>query len=270
MSRTRSGWKGWLGSFVLAGAIAGAPAIANRGTLLTRAEVYKLVNQVELIPKNQQPRPAQLDDILVPLDSLATKPKSRADLLFNEGSLARLGANSIFRFVPGTRNFELDSGTTIVMFPPGSEGGTVITPDAVVESNGSIVWVKHDATTQETFIGALVESTSDSATAPVTVRLKETGETFTLQVGERLTIAPDATAEVMPLHLSTFHQVCKLASGLGPGEAEAIATESPAARTTLQSTRKDTMQALDRQEEADTFDPATAALCQPKPELRAG
>lgn len=50
--------------------------------LLTRAEVYKLIDRAKLLPKGQNSRPAKVADILVPLDALYTAARSRADLLF--------------------------------------------------------------------------------------------------------------------------------------------------------------------------------------------
>ena len=48
--------------------------------LLTRAEIYKLLNQVLLQLRNKPVRQAKKADVLVPLDALQTKSKSRAEL----------------------------------------------------------------------------------------------------------------------------------------------------------------------------------------------
>ncbi len=89
---------------IVAGSVLGLslmmPVLAQQ-QLLTRAEVYKLVNQVQLLLNNQSPRPAKLSDVLIPEDALRTTARSKAELLFNEGSLARIGANAMFRFIPG-------------------------------------------------------------------------------------------------------------------------------------------------------------------------
>jgi hypothetical protein len=98
----------------LLGLVWATPAL-TQPDLLTRAEVYKLVNTVQLLPNQQSPRPAKLSDTLAPLDAIKTATRSRAELLFNEGSLARVGANAIFRFVPGTRSFQLRNGTALIM-----------------------------------------------------------------------------------------------------------------------------------------------------------
>uniref|UniRef100_A0ACD5H0D2 Uncharacterized protein n=1 Tax=Desertifilum tharense IPPAS B-1220 TaxID=1781255 RepID=A0ACD5H0D2_9CYAN len=82
-------------------------ASAQPADVLTRAEVYRLRNRVQLIPSNQTPRPARISDILVPRDAIRTASSSRVELLFNEGSLARIGSSAVFRFVPGLRRYQL-------------------------------------------------------------------------------------------------------------------------------------------------------------------
>lgn len=83
--------------------------VAQQNEVLTRAEVYKLRNQVELVPFNQSPRAAQVSDVLVPQDALRTAAASIAELLFNEGSIARVDASTVFRFRQGLRRFQLEN-----------------------------------------------------------------------------------------------------------------------------------------------------------------
>lgn len=80
---------------------------AQQNEVLTRAEVYKLRNQVEVLPFNQSARAATLSDVLVPQDAVRTAAASIAELLFNEGSIARVDANTVFRFREGLRRFQL-------------------------------------------------------------------------------------------------------------------------------------------------------------------
>ena len=100
----------WMGScMAFLWALFWTPSALAQATALTRAEVYQLQNTVELLLRNQSPRPAQLQDIMAPRDAVRTGSRSRAELLFNEGSLAWLGSNSTFRFfaraaaLPATR-----------------------------------------------------------------------------------------------------------------------------------------------------------------------
>ncbi len=72
---------------------------------LTLAEVCELQSYVELL-RQQSSRPAILADILEPKDALKTAIDALAELLFNEGSYARVDKGSIFRFLTGKRRVE--------------------------------------------------------------------------------------------------------------------------------------------------------------------
>lgn len=218
------------------------PVLAQQ-QLLTRAEVYRLVNQVQLLLKNQPPRLAKLSDVLIPQDALQTKPRSRAELLFNEGSLVRIGANTMFRFIPGTRSFQLRNGTVLAMFRPGSGGGKIITPEAIIVGRGTVMWVRHDSASQTTLVGAL----TNNPPSPVVVsNIKGEGE-VQLSAGERVSVINGVVGQVKDLNLQTFHQTCELAAGLGPGEEKLVTQESPEVRETLSVVRAETLTALTNQ-----------------------
>lgn len=119
-------------------------AIAQPDTL-TRAEVYRLQRNVQLLLRNQSPRPARLADILRPLDALRTAQAAIAELLFNEGSIARVDQNTTFRFESGMRRFQLsnrvalnetifvlDDGTALILSPPASVGTQIRTPNSTI------------------------------------------------------------------------------------------------------------------------------------------
>ena len=68
----------WLKSVVLAGCLSllcVPMAIAQTNTL-TRAQIYRLQNIVNLLLQNQSLRPARLQDILVPRDAMETGSQS--------------------------------------------------------------------------------------------------------------------------------------------------------------------------------------------------
>lgn len=231
---------------IVAGSLLGlslmTPVLAQQ-QLLTRAEVYKLVNQVQLLLRNQPPRLAKLSDVLISQDALRTTPRSTAELLFNEGSLVRIGANAMFRFMPGTRSFQLRNGTVLAMFRPGSGGGKIITPEAIVVGRGTVMWVRHDAASQTTLVGAL----TNNPPSPVIVsNVKGEGE-VQLRAGERVSVIDGAVGQVKDLNLQTFHQTCALAAGLGPGEEKLVTKESLEVRETLSAVRTETLTALTNQ-----------------------
>jgi hypothetical protein len=120
-----------------------APLMVKAQVPLTRADVESLANRVEVIPAGQSARPARLSDWLGVGDALRTAAAARAELRFNDGSLARIGERATFRFTPNTRNFQLSNGTVLFLIPPGRGRSTVETPSAITGIQGSAVVVRH-------------------------------------------------------------------------------------------------------------------------------
>lgn len=217
--------------------VAVSPALAQPD-LLTKAEIYKLVNQAQLMLRNQSPRPAKQADVILPLDAIKTATRSRADLLFNEGSIVRLGGNAVFRFVPGVRNFQLRNGTALFAFLPGDSNSTVVTPEAVVTARGTTIWVQHNSERQTTFVGVL----TDSPRTPVTVSRPKGEGAVVLSAGQRIAISKGVIEPVKPMSLQQFYQVCKLAADLG--KETSVTQAPPQVQKTLTSVRAETTAAL--------------------------
>jgi hypothetical protein len=226
--------------------------------LLTRAQVYKVVNRVQLTPNQRPSRPAKLSDVMVPLDALQTATQSRAELLFNEGSLARIGSNAIFRFVPGTRNFQLRNGTALIMSLPGqvatvieTPGGQVLAqalppkdaaaaPTAPPEPVPLALAIRYDQTSNNGQIFALTQGY-------ITITdLK--GNSVTLLAGQTVQLLNGVMGPVQIFDLKAFYGSSQLALGLGPGQESWILQEIPPVQATLNTIRKATLAALAAQQ----------------------
>lgn len=123
--------------FVLV-SLAWNPSVIAQDTRLNEAELYDLLNDVRI-----QKRPAKRKDPLIPKEVLETgNAPSLAELLFNEGSIARVAENATFRFTQGLRRFQLPTGITmtetvfrledgkaLVIAPPNSVATQIETPD---------------------------------------------------------------------------------------------------------------------------------------------
>ena len=57
--------------------------------------------------------------------ALKTGGNSRAELQFPDLTITRVGSNALFRFIAGTREMVLDSGTMLFSSPKGAGGGKV-------------------------------------------------------------------------------------------------------------------------------------------------
>ena len=97
---------------------------------LTQATLRKVVNDVKLFLDQQPPRSAQINDRLGNGDALKTAQASRAELKFNDGTLAKVGEYATFRFTPNTRRFDLKNGNYLFLVPPGRGNTEFYTPNA--------------------------------------------------------------------------------------------------------------------------------------------
>ena len=80
----------------------------------SRAQVSRVVNQVELLLPNQSKRSANVGATVSGTTAVQTGARSRAELTFPDESLVRLGSNSVFSFASGTRDVTLDKGTMLL------------------------------------------------------------------------------------------------------------------------------------------------------------
>ena len=225
--------------------------------LLTRGEVYKLINNAQLLQNNRPARPAQLSDVLVPQDAIRTATRSRAELLFNEGSLARIGSSAIFRFIPGMRGFQLRNGTALIMSPPTTVATRVETLEgqAIAELPPSSIDAPPTSEKFQTRSLAMVihvDATKNTSeffnltNNPIKV-LDAKGNFIFINGGETVTVQNGVIGQVQTFDLKRFYQTSSLSIGLAPGQEGAIAQESARVQQTLNLVRGATIAALNLQ-----------------------
>lgn len=247
------------------------PVAFAQSAELTRAEVYRLQNVVNLMLRHQPPRQAREQDIIAPRDALQTGRRSRAELIFNEGSLARIGSNTTFRFVPGLRRYQLPDGSqrvetifqlrhgvALIVSPPGGFGGgletTIETPNGQVEllamplppppeslefASAAIVIVDPDNNLMQVL--ALTHNIKVSDPSGANSVLLMGGQTVTVTNGE--------LGDVQNFSLPQFYRTSGLAAGLGPGQDDLLGQEPAAVRETLQAARIETLAAIALQDQ---------------------
>lgn len=216
-------------------------------TVIERGEIYKLRNQVEIGRGGQTNwNPAQLGEAIVPQDSVRTGANSRADLLFNEGTLVRTGAGTTFRFPPGKRSFELTSGAALIMIRPEQGQSTIITPEAKVVSQGTALFVQHNPESSASLVGVL----TNSPAGLVKVSSVEGEVTLELQAGQFVSIVRGVIGLIEHFVLPMFYETVELALGLGmkPKEMEEfLASESPEVRATIRAVQAEAIDPLQNQ-----------------------
>jgi ferric-dicitrate binding protein FerR (iron transport regulator) len=95
---------------------------ALQGGPFEQAEVTTAINLVSLLPQDKR---AVAGDVVKGDTGLKTGGDSRAELQFPDLTITRVGSNSLFRFIAGTREMILDSGTLLFSSPAGAGGGKV-------------------------------------------------------------------------------------------------------------------------------------------------
>ena len=114
----------------------------SRATDLKQAKVTQVVNEVEIISADNQTRkPAVVDDIFNIPNLLHTGPQSRAELVAQDATVTRVGANTIFSFDPSSRTIDLKQGSLLFHSPHGKGGGTIHTGSATASVLGSTLIV---------------------------------------------------------------------------------------------------------------------------------
>lgn len=105
----------------------------------TQATVTRMQNTVtygETVARAR--RPAQTGDVVKADSYLLTETDSRAELKYADGSLVRIGQNTVFTFEADTRTLSLEKGSLIFYIPKGQGGGTVRTASITAAITGTI------------------------------------------------------------------------------------------------------------------------------------
>jgi hypothetical protein len=122
-----------------------AASVAATGILfaaepLTSATVTRVENQVsygKVIGDKSETRPAAANDVVKANNFLMSETESRAELKYDDGTIVRIGQNTIFSFDAATRTLNLKKGTFVFYMPKGKGGGTIKTPSLTAAITGT-------------------------------------------------------------------------------------------------------------------------------------
>src|SRR5438132_3007424 len=110
---------------------------------LTSAEVTKIINRVSVIEPAKGDRPAALRDIIKDDLGLQTGARSRSELLFQDNTLTRLGAETFFSFKTGTRDMTLEKGSMLLQVPQGLGGAKIHTAAVTAAITGTTIMMEY-------------------------------------------------------------------------------------------------------------------------------
>jgi hypothetical protein len=144
------------------------PSVAG-AAVLKKAEVTAVINEVKLLDPSAGERGARVADVVEGEIGVKTGIKSRAELLFQDKTLTRLGANTLFSFNEGTRNLELEHGTMLLQCPKGVGGAKIRTAAVTAAITGTTILLEYSpAPTPKRppgYIPTIAEMTPDEALA---------------------------------------------------------------------------------------------------------
>jgi ferric-dicitrate binding protein FerR (iron transport regulator) len=120
-------------------AAAFATPLACAVTPYTQATVTRYQNNVTYGDSaGRARRPAKTGDIVAAEKYLLTETDSRAELKYEDGSIVRVGQNTVFTFEANTRTLELEKGSLLFYIPKGSGGGTIRTASITAAITGTV------------------------------------------------------------------------------------------------------------------------------------
>ncbi|MEI6715379.1 MAG: FecR family protein [Verrucomicrobiota bacterium] len=130
----------WLGlpAILATGLTANAANIENFNTL----KITEVVEKVDVInPVSKKQKPAQKDDNFKSSEVIETGAKSRAELVAKDGTVTRIGSNTVFGFSTNKRELNLEKGSVLFHSPTGKGGGEIHTSGATAAVLGTSVIV---------------------------------------------------------------------------------------------------------------------------------
>jgi hypothetical protein len=151
---------------------------------LTSAEVTKIINRVSLIDPAKGTHPAVLRDVIRDNLGLQTGARSRSELLFQDNTLTRVGAETFFSFKTGTRDMTLEKGSMLLQVPKGLGGATIHTAAVTAAITGTTIMMEYSP---GQYLKVLVLEGS--------LRLSRNGsfgESLVLHPGKMVIMRPDA------------------------------------------------------------------------------
>ncbi|MCP5534728.1 MAG: FecR domain-containing protein [Akkermansiaceae bacterium] len=111
---------------------------------LQSAKVTTKVNDVRIYQPQKSGRQAKVGDSISGHTSVQTGRRSRAELMFQDQTITRLGANSTFSFRRGSRDINLNSGSILLQVPKSAGGATIRTATVTAAITGTTLLMEYN------------------------------------------------------------------------------------------------------------------------------
>ena len=117
-------------------------SISAAGATIDHSKITEVVNSVSIIsPDTRASSPAKADEIFRTPDIMRTGPQSRSEMVAEDQTITRVGANTLFSFEPRQRVIDLKQGSVLFQSPHGMGGGEIRTDSATASVLGTTIIV---------------------------------------------------------------------------------------------------------------------------------
>jgi len=130
-------------SLLLTVALAALPvSVPAAGATIDHSKITEVVNSVSIItPKTLAAAPARQSEMFRSPDIMKTGPQSRSEMVADDQTITRVGANTLFSFEPRQRVIDLKQGSVLFQSPHGMGGGEIKTDSATASVLGTTIIV---------------------------------------------------------------------------------------------------------------------------------
>ena len=112
------------------------------GANIEQSTITQVVKEATVLQRATKGRkPARVNDIFGVPDVLRTGADSRVEMIAEDQTVTRVGANTIFSFEPQKREINLQKGSVLFNSPTGKGGGTIRTAAATAAVSGTTLIV---------------------------------------------------------------------------------------------------------------------------------
>src|ERR1700682_6425705 len=178
---------------------------------LTSAEVTKIINRVSVVDPEKGGHPAAIREVIKDDLGLQTGVQSRSELLFQDDTLTRIGAETFFSFKTGTRDMTLEKGSMLLQVPKGLGGAKIHTAAVTAAITGTTIMMEY---IPHVYIKVVVLEGSLRLSRNCT-----SGDSLVLRPGKMVIMRPDAKKIPDPIDVD-LEQIVKTSTLVNfPGEA---------------------------------------------------
>ncbi|HEX5177483.1 MAG TPA: FecR domain-containing protein, partial [Chthoniobacteraceae bacterium] len=109
---------------------------------LEQAQINRIVSDVRVVDPKAGAHRAALHELIKDDLGVLTGIRSRSELLFQDLTLTRLGAETFFSFKPGTRDMTLDRGAFLLHVPKGRGGARIHAAGITAAITGTTIMIE--------------------------------------------------------------------------------------------------------------------------------